>query len=903
MKRPVKRLVDDRCCQQQVLGESEAGGRHAFGTDVLLARLADDGSISAEQHANCVLQLIRWRYKFLVPPASVLLTMANRFSEGLPGKQLREISIYLQDCMRDTGLYGGPEKTDPPLPMAFKLFMAWIDVVASFVVESWWDDRFTEEQSARLTRWAVRYLLPAWPKNLVTPSWRRSGYSFRYALLSSVLTNLIWKDDDRKSYRVVNRIRRSMDINKDELAAVAESVVETMEPVYTEQAIGSIFVRILEIIYGQNSQCSWRLLPMADRLRLVDQSKSANQVSLEELSAIENRSHSNRLDPKPGPFAYILDGDHAKAIFLPSALTRPQTNLRRAIIDDLLPHDNCPKTTFTQSILDNDAINIRAEAAKQWSPAVGRVLETLKEDFLLNMAGFAQAQQRQHDDGLSICWNHLIQPTVESLLALDSDGCLLLPHSDDQEGKLEAILKDTTSLQDMLEKYDQLVGHMSLAAPLDLGSRLRIFIETNNNQKDAWPFLEGWLRDKSRPWLCYHACQALLSNINYVPEDQLSSFWQAVTEISELSQVKNNDSDDAQIWRMEAELAKHYLRTVDLGDYGLEANRPLTASWWAARAITELLTRSLPAKDVPHQVRKWRSDVVANGTFLTQEAWVWLSPKAYSPSRFVTLYSKSPRSIAILINMGDFARAHGLDLVPPELRSRLMDGISAALLTGDLGQSANDNPVWMWDQPLVAAAEAFMSALPEKEKTQVAAQTLEAVKRLSKVESIKEAMKQVETANEIDAIFLCSRIRLFCYEHVDAADVIIEYLRDEKWRNTCATKIPTLGWELLAQGLLFLQSRQGVQWDMELPYIFMNLAETSSGEEQQAVFFLISLIMSSLTGNTAGAVKSLAKSSAYQDLKPAITKVRDAVESLRQASPPEIALRLQGICTILEQLR
>lgn len=898
-------LVDDRYCQQSLLAAAKASPCAAFGTDVLLARLMNDGVITPDQHADSMLQLIRWRYKFLVPSTDILLTMASGFKEGLPGTQLREVAVYMQDCMRDFGLYGGQEPVEPPTSMAMKLFKTWIDTVAGFVVELWWDERFSEKQAARLTRWAVQYFLPAWPRNMVAPTWRRVAHLRRYAILGSILINLRQKEDIRKANRVVNRVRRSLDIKEEELASTAQSVtttigLELIRNEHGEEAVNFMFRRILKIVYGHRSEIHWRLLPMAERLGIVEFSKIAEDMLDEHVAVIENRNHSKRLDPKVGPFAFTLDGQHETIFFLPDAFCSPQVKLRRASLDNLLLQEHCPKTANAQAVLQREADNIRAESTTIWVPAISHVWKQLKEDFILNMAGFSQAQQLKCDDGCLLCWSHLIRPTAESLLAIDSDGWQLLPHGDEYEDTLSSTLQDAVTFQDMLLRYDQQVGHLTLAPPRDLGSQVCNYVEANGHREDVWLYLEEWIRDKSRPCRRYHACQALLSNIEYIPSDQLYIFWQAVAEIAELLRAETFDSDDAQIWRLEAELAAHYLRAVDMGGYELEANRPLAVSWWAARKITELLTQSLSSEDVADKVRQWRAGVVLPNVLPTRNAWAWLVPNMYSPCRFATLSGIFPRSVAILIALGNFAKKNGLDSVPSDARTRLRECFCVALLTKDTTSTPKDTRVWMWDHSLLEAAKAFMSSLPTEEQTDIAAKTYTAVERLSKTEPLMEAMKQLATMNETDAVFICKCVQIHCYGHTDAADMLLKLFRDSKWRDACALKVPVLGWELLLQGMLFLQSKQGIDWAVELPYIFLRLAEKSSSDEERVKVFLTYLIRSSLVGNTAGAVKSLGSSKVFPVLQPMIATVREAIECTQTVSSPEVAIRLQGLTTILE---
>ena len=315
-----------------------------------------------------------------------------------------------------------------------------------------------------------------------------------------------------------------------------------------------------------------------------------------------------------------------------------------------------------------------------------------------------------------------------------------------------------------------------------------------------------------------------------------------------------------------------------------------------------MLTRRLPPQDLASQIREWRSGPVLHGTLLTHDAWAWLSPKAYSPGRFAVLNEASPRSIALLIAVGEYARDKGLDSVPPDVRGSLRDCFCAAILAADVAPAVNTRGIWMRERPVLEAGKAFIGALPADELSEITRETLGVVESLSDADAVKSALEQLTTANELDAIFICSLMRFYCYTHSDALDIIRPLLRNKDWRDSCAKKVQMMGWELLAEGLLVLQARLGVDWAAELPYILLCLAEACAGNEDKATFFLACLVMSSVSGNTAGALKSLSQSRQRPALGRSVNAVKQRIDELRGAAPPAVRIRLQTVATMFDQV-
>ena len=154
----------------------------------------------------------------------------------------------------------------------------------------------------------------------------------------------------------------------------------------------------------------------------------------------------------------------------------------------------------------------------------------------------------------------------------------------------------------------------------------------------------------------------------------------------------------------------------------------------------------------------------------------------------------------------------------------------------------------------------------------------------------------------MQAIFVCSRVRSFCYEHVEAAGEILAQLRDAAWRDKCVKVVPKMGWELLSEGLLWLQVRQERQWSNELPYVFLRLAESASDDHGKARLFVSGLVMSSIAGGTTSALKAVADSPKRNALRPVLEEVRRTIGVMSTICEASVALRLRSVRCVLDQL-
>jgi hypothetical protein len=899
-------LVDDRYCQQGRLATSPLQPDRAFGTDVLVQHMATKKLISPDQHADAWLQLMRWRYKFLLPPVSVLLTVANRFKNGVPGGAFQEIAVYMHDSMRDLGLYGGRENTDPPVPMAVKLFNAWIDRIAEFCFSVWWDTRFSKVQATAFIRWVLACCRPSIPKNIGTMAAKALSGLTAEAFLGALMQRCLTVTDVRKAHKLVKHFRKCLALGAEQFDDVFERLsrcIASGTGQFGESAARALYARLLRAFFGPRRQISWRLLPEAEALGLVRSAGAPTPQEVALIPVLTDRGSANRRDPKVGPFVFIIEPEKASGLYLPDVLAARHATLRQAALQDIEPDAHCPKCPSTQAVIKERGNQIGCDPAREWVPAAAAIVEALNDDFLVNIAGFEQSSRGDYEAGCRKCWQKLINPSAESLLAIPDDGWVLL---NDTTGAIEVLShmrEAATGVDDLLAGYERLVGHLCLSEPLDLGTQLHLFLQGRDLSPSDWGALNAWCHNPARPWQRYHACQALLRNSQYVPATEAHAFICCATEIARLVDSKTADSDAAQVWRLHAELAAHYLRIVELSGIPLDGKRPLTVAWWSAKRVLEMVLEGLPPNVIPAQVREWRKDPIINGTALVHDSWAWLRPEAISSTRFVMMRSHLPLSIAMLIELGQSAHV----IREQKSLADQVDGICNAYLVATVAGhaenlSSTEPSQWVWDKGLPNAIRAFTSAWPTEGQSLSMRQLANFVETFGTPDSLFEALDKLPSATQPEAIVLASRIRFACHTDTAIADTILRKLRDEQWRTQCLRSLPVLAWEIISQGLFALQARQGLVWHVEMPYVWLRGAEANASDSVRSRVFLVLLLMSSLSGGTAGAIKCLMRSSKLPELRSELLEIRSALRALRDAGNSPITTRFHEVCAVLDPL-
>lgn len=219
-------LADDRVCQTIIYSDPQSPpGCYAFGTDCLLTRWQEMSIRTSQQTASAFLQLIRWRYRFLIPPAEMLKFFAVQHITHPPGKELREIANYLHDCMRDAGLPLEQASDNPTSALANWICLNWIGTLIKFICLLWKDQTITSDSAQAFTEWSIQHMLPSPPRILGATGGNFINDLPRYILTQILLQMVHIKDTERGRY-ALQVISDVLGLSKDQYLRIISGVVD-----------------------------------------------------------------------------------------------------------------------------------------------------------------------------------------------------------------------------------------------------------------------------------------------------------------------------------------------------------------------------------------------------------------------------------------------------------------------------------------------------------------------------------------------------------------------------------------------------------------------------------------------------------------------------------------------------
>jgi hypothetical protein len=221
-------LADDRACQMFTLNQMEEVACAAFGSDALTLALMRNGTLDSGRAAAAIRQLMAWRYRFVAPPPELLKTLSDQYREHPPGRALRDVAEYAQDCMRDPGLFAGLEKTEMRESMAMRLYLTWLSLVPEFLVMVWADESYTAESATQLTQWCCDELLPACPPVAGWPVITRVAQSTTKFVLSHALLKAANHPGEPRMAECMKAMQQALRLSNDEYIRTVTEILHAM---------------------------------------------------------------------------------------------------------------------------------------------------------------------------------------------------------------------------------------------------------------------------------------------------------------------------------------------------------------------------------------------------------------------------------------------------------------------------------------------------------------------------------------------------------------------------------------------------------------------------------------------------------------------------------------------------
>jgi hypothetical protein len=583
------------------------------------------------------------------------------------------------------------------------------------------------------------------------------------------------------------------------------------------------------------------------------QSKGREAGAERLLKLLDPAAGPMRLAAPPGPLVYLSeDEDHRTVLDVADLLAADRPELRMVAIQHFqgLPPDCMSGRAWR--VLSASAASLAPGDRAQWEPAAANLFETLHDDLPLAMSGMRQALAMDYDDGVERYMADCLRPTVESLSSLDFRIWEPTAERDQLNQAIREFADEAGSLAEALDSFYRHLGHLPLSGATGAGALLRHWLARSPGTQ-PWGELWGWADRHPSPVPRYHACVALLSAPEYVPDGLEAVLWSEVADLCDVAHEPEQQSRWSEAWLLREAVARHYANRLECLLPGQSGERLAVAAWWLTERFAESFAPS------PGNLRRLRETTVspeAESSSLMRQ--VAHPPIGRSTLMFLTRSTRVTWPTAVLCEAG----RTGAKMLTAALSAREWPRIERCLTrlliqAYPLAGSPPGTSAFAHDCPLRDVVDPWIGALvetpPASEKLR---SLLDVAMAVTDPEQLDRTLTMVVAGQPGEQITASLAIRSLAYCVSDSGMRVWELLKDgTRWKALAESAEPN-SVLLLSEALSEFQSQHGGEWTSHLPQMYAAAAEEAPSGERETTLFALVLFLSIQTG-TVGAIERL----------------------------------------------
>ena len=895
-------MADERVCQAMTFNERQGATHAAFGSDVFVIALLSSGKMDASRAAEAMQMLMQWRYRFIVPSTEILKAYALKYRSNPPGLPLRKMAEYLQDCMRDSGLFSGPENTDLKDSMALRLYLSWLDLLAEWLVDIWDDNDFSEDTARQFTDWCVQECLPAQPCVLDGKVKVRVGSMTDRLLISHMLFKSNYATENVRAFTAMKAVQTALKLSDEDYQTIIIDILNDFpkKDVSAEEmrnAMRVLQIRMRNTGLGHFERIGLRTLRALQYLNLIDNEAPPIGEHVD-LSVLRDLRHVRRQGHAVGPLLLYVTGDGEEKRMLvefPVLFFSSDQFVRSAALKclkELTAEDPMALTPKTVNVVENSENGLVSEKPEVWRPAAIAISDALNNDILIALHGVRQSLNSEPvlQDYLNIYTRNLLHPPVSSLDSINLP--IGQPERDHEALKklLTDIIAHALNLTELCNAYFADFGFLPLAPAYSLASAVREWLGSER-RGDAWDEVWKWANAESTPIARYHACSVFVLLPNLVPEDKFSDLWNEILAI--VGRAGKDDSADKPIiteaWALRLNLARHYT-------YHLEARLPnqdganiAGFAWWFAEKVAALFSADEAS------AKFYRENWIKPATELSSHVWLVASaPITNSFLRYATFVVQSPWAVSLLALMGEHMNELSPSQQSKDVQSRFRDAlISNSIYSFPFQLETPIDPTFALECSLADTLNAWEKGCL-KEDQEVFRQIVAMGRTLGSKDGLCTALQQVYGANLPDQVAVITALRTKAYSDPSIGEDVWKVVSCIEWRKKVFGNLKKELQDILLEGLSLLMIANREKWHSHFPHYVAELCEQETNEKRKKELFLYVVYLSNASG-TVSALYYLLRGDRKADFLEYVKEYRAQVEAMRSDYPPWVAGKLRGL--------
>lgn len=655
--------------------------------------------------------------------------------------------------------------------------------------------------------------------------------------------------------------------------------------------------RMLEHAFLPSASMKFRTIAVMEKNKIKKRAGDYEPAQIL-IDIIHDKNHPLRAKLSPGPLVSLMDsGDTSKrTAYSVAELLYSENSATRieglAYFKHLGDEDPMPLSPGTVHKLEQLGDSLASADDVTWRTAAITLADQISDDYLLNLAAVRQCLLMRCDELMSEYLPRIFSP---ALSWLDTFLPLIYAPSEQREklgALLDEIVRGSKTIQEILQRYHQLFGHLPLGAEYSLGNLIREWTKTHGVSGGEWDAIWAWADKSFSATAEYHACQSLLTNPALVEGGHLEALWDRILGLIGRGEVQGNGQ--ATPLRMVDILARYYTDYLECNIPGIDGERSAVMGLWLASRVQSVFGKTKPA--LGYLAAKIRHSVGLVG--LTWK----LSTPPVGPS---VLRQNAISDLSLWESSLLCAISKNIDcLALSELSDEHMGALDTAL-QGNLKWIVSPEIGAPKDQCLylvggdcldLVAHRAGIDRLPES-RAQIA-DYLDLRKQFADPAALMQIAGGVKSGTP--EIKLTAAVLLDLHAQMNALPItdIWPLLNDEQWRKDALVSDDNVVPELMLDTLLNVQVKGDDKCRSELPHLLAITCEqvpSVGGKE----FLFLCLVASAISTGNVSAIERLLRGEARGQYQGMVDHWRSQLSILIPAVPGWIAGRMRAVMASL----
>ncbi len=619
------------------------------------------------------------------------------------------------------------------------------------------------------------------------------------------------------------------------------------------------------------------------------------------LKAIRN-TNKHQHDYLPGPYVFWKNNGNLDVIEVRTFLFAPNKKARKAVLvyHKELPSDGVISVlgAGTRKVLADQKDSLLSDDQHVWRKSAQVIYDTLVRDYLLNLAGVRQCIARQFDDGINDLMHSLLRPDISVVNSI----VMQFPDASGQRGQIEKyisnVVKRSISLQQALNEWYEVLGHLPLERSLSISSVVREWSQIKKVPPNLWEELLEWAKEINSPLADYHLCTLFIENARNVPLDLRQMLWQKCANVIAAG-ANEEDHDETVIkrWKIRCVLAKHYCQHLECLMPARTGDALAAVAWWMAERMACLWEGS---DDLLSRFMRQTVVGVERDTRLLRQL---MHPHA-EPSllRYSTLYHESVWAVSLLAALHTAIPSIEPDAMNEQNVSAIKRGINHYLVHAYPHVRKDDGDrFYAFDESILSTAETWHDHIAENDEKRVLGAMLRFIDERNEEGFQDRLLDLLADENEqLDQISALHMLRSLAYCNcVDTEELWKKLSDDPDWREKVLAGIANEFIEILVDALIEIGLRSEDKWSYYLPHFLALSCDKHIEDEGRRNILFLSTLWASLCTDTVSAIERLLHGKNRHVYVDNVKQCREILEHMSTYATPWINRRIGATLAIM----